>query len=157
MFSRNIEKGVTGEGKLIPELNYLSTMPWRRIGRCGYSSIIFDDGTRWRWVKKKGTLLELRRRMRWVMRDLRFLKRLLRILLPSRMWRHVVRYVFNRVSEKALLPSSACKAQAPRSSETSVKIYHFAWRRVASQKATNVSEDNSSSFFRDGILKFWFF
>jgi hypothetical protein len=38
------------KGKVVPVLNYLSTMPWRHMGKWRYSSTIPNFGTRWRWV-----------------------------------------------------------------------------------------------------------
>jgi hypothetical protein len=39
-----------GKGKFVPLLNYLSTMPWRRMGEWKYSATILDLSTGWRWV-----------------------------------------------------------------------------------------------------------
>jgi hypothetical protein len=37
--------------KFVPVLNWLSTMPWRRMGECIYIDLCFlDIGNRWRWV-----------------------------------------------------------------------------------------------------------
>jgi hypothetical protein len=41
-------------GKVIPMLNRLSTMPWRRMGEWRYSSAILDVGIRWRWASRPG-------------------------------------------------------------------------------------------------------
>jgi hypothetical protein len=34
----------------VPVLNWVSTVPWRRVGEWRYSCTIPDLGTRWRWV-----------------------------------------------------------------------------------------------------------
>jgi hypothetical protein len=38
------------KGKVIPELNWLRSTPWRRITELRYSSTILNVGSRWRWV-----------------------------------------------------------------------------------------------------------
>jgi hypothetical protein len=38
-----------------PMLNYLSTMQWRRMGECRYSSTILDLATRWNYVVSSTT------------------------------------------------------------------------------------------------------
>jgi hypothetical protein len=38
------------KGKAVPVLNYLSAIPWRRMGEWRYSSTILDLDTRWSWV-----------------------------------------------------------------------------------------------------------
>jgi hypothetical protein len=43
-------KESNGKGNVIPELNYLSTIPWRYIGEWKYNSTIHNLGTGWRWV-----------------------------------------------------------------------------------------------------------
>jgi hypothetical protein len=38
------------EGKVVPVFNYLSTMPWRYMGKLRYGSNIFYFSIKWRWV-----------------------------------------------------------------------------------------------------------
>jgi hypothetical protein len=38
------------KGKVVPVLNWLSTVPWRHMGEWRYSSTILDLGVRWRWM-----------------------------------------------------------------------------------------------------------
>jgi hypothetical protein len=45
----NLEAGSV-KGKVVPVLNWISTIPWRHMGEWRYSSTFLDLGTRWRWV-----------------------------------------------------------------------------------------------------------
>jgi hypothetical protein len=50
VFGRSYIEVVAKKGKVVSVLNYLCSVPWRRMGKMRYSYIILDLCTRWRWV-----------------------------------------------------------------------------------------------------------